>query len=243
MAFMGKNSVDDGYAENEMSENQFNSKNLYRMRLPEEGKEQLEVVINAEHLSGWGTAGKPIEVHFAAGRYDFDPANARREAYQIFNTNGDPMGLKAVGLHLAGAKYLLITVHKDSAYTIKDGALVWQGEGWTESGGLGQELDPKSGRVKRLRDPLAGLRFEETKPFLLRATGKHRLKAGLIYQLRNPFRDCCGAFTRNSRDITWTPEVDIRGCKIMHIPTRGFLITTRRPVVVEDNHPPGSIEP
>jgi Right handed beta helix region len=36
-------------------------------------------------------------------------------------------------------------------------------------------------------------------------------------------------------NITWTPAVEIRGCKVMHIPTRGFLITTRRPVLVEDN--------
>jgi hypothetical protein len=36
-------------------------------------------------------------------------------------------------------------------------------------------------------------------------------------------------------NVTWTPEVEIRGCKVSHIPTRGFLITTRRPVLVEDN--------
>ena len=207
-------------------------------------------------LTGSGTAGKPVTVHFTPGRYDFDPLHAHREAYQISNTNADPDGLKAVGLHLKQAKHLRISgpgavihargkmihvcidaceditldglafdyhrptvseftvtatgddfaelvVHKDSAYTIKDGALIWQGEGWTESGGLGQELDLKTGRVKRMKDPLAGLRFSETKPFHLRATGNHRLKPGLIYQLRNPFRDYCGAFTRHSRDITW----------------------------------------
>jgi hypothetical protein len=203
-----------------------------------------------------GTAEKPIEIQFAPGRYDFDPVHAHRETYQISNTNSDPDGHKAVGLHFKHAKHVRITgggavlvargkmmhvcldacenitieglafdchrptvseftvtsatedsaelvIHKDSAYSITDGALVWQGEGWTETGGLGQELDPVSGRVKRMKDPLAGLRLEETKPFHLRATGKHRLKPGLIYQLRNPFRDYCGAFTRNSRDITW----------------------------------------
>ena len=36
-------------------------------------------------------------------------------------------------------------------------------------------------------------------------------------------------------NVTWTPEVEIRGCTVRHIPTRGFLITTRRPVLVEDN--------
>ncbi len=207
-------------------------------------------------VSGNGTAEKPIEVCFAPGRYDFDPIHARREAYHISNTNADPTGLKAVGLHLKDARHVRVTgpgavlyargkmmhvcidacenitleglafdyqrptvseftvmavgddsvdlaVHKDSIYSIKDGALTWQGEGWTETGGLGQELDPQSGRVKRMRDPLAGLRFEEIKPFHLRARGAHRLKVGLVYQVRNPFRDYCGAFTRNSRDITW----------------------------------------
>lgn len=207
-------------------------------------------------LAGSGSAEQPIDVRFAPGRYDFDPTNARREAYQISNTNADPEGLKAVGLHLLGIKHLRITgpgavihargkmmhvcidggeditiddlefdyqrptvsefkvtaagdgfaeftIHKDSAYSIGNGSIIWQGEGWTETGGLGQELDPEIGRVHRLRDPLAGLRLLERQPFHIRAHGKHRLKAGRIYQIRNPFRDYCGAFVRNSRDITW----------------------------------------
>ncbi len=36
-------------------------------------------------------------------------------------------------------------------------------------------------------------------------------------------------------NVTWTPEVEIRGCRVSGIPTRGFLITTRRRVLVEDN--------
>jgi len=36
-------------------------------------------------------------------------------------------------------------------------------------------------------------------------------------------------------NVTWTPEVEIRGCRVSRIPTRGFLITTRRRVLVEDN--------
>lgn len=36
-------------------------------------------------------------------------------------------------------------------------------------------------------------------------------------------------------NVTWTPEVEIRGCTVSRIPTRGFLITTRRKVLVEDN--------
>ena len=36
-------------------------------------------------------------------------------------------------------------------------------------------------------------------------------------------------------NVTWTPEVEIRGCTVSRIPTRGFLITTRRKVLVEGN--------
>jgi hypothetical protein len=36
-------------------------------------------------------------------------------------------------------------------------------------------------------------------------------------------------------NVTWTPEVKITGCTVKHIPTRGFLLTTRRSVLVENN--------
>ena len=36
-------------------------------------------------------------------------------------------------------------------------------------------------------------------------------------------------------NITWTPEAEIIGNKVMLVPTRGFLITTRRKVLVEGN--------
>jgi len=36
-------------------------------------------------------------------------------------------------------------------------------------------------------------------------------------------------------NVTWTPEVEIRGCHVSWIPTRGFLLATRRKVLVEEN--------
>ncbi len=36
-------------------------------------------------------------------------------------------------------------------------------------------------------------------------------------------------------NVTWTPEVEVTGCQVRRIPTRGFLITTRRKVVVAGN--------
>ena len=36
-------------------------------------------------------------------------------------------------------------------------------------------------------------------------------------------------------NATWTPEVTIRNCVLENIPCRGLLLTTRRPIVVENN--------
>jgi hypothetical protein len=36
-------------------------------------------------------------------------------------------------------------------------------------------------------------------------------------------------------NVTWTPAVEIRHCVVEAVPTRGFLLATRRPVVVADN--------
>ncbi len=103
----------------------------------------------------------------------------------------------------AGADFADLEIHPDSAYTIEDGAMVWQGEGWSERGGLTQNFDPATGRVFRQPRLFQGLRFEELAPFRVRAHGKHRFQTGRIYQDRNPFRDCAGVFTQHSRDIVW----------------------------------------
>jgi hypothetical protein len=36
-------------------------------------------------------------------------------------------------------------------------------------------------------------------------------------------------------NVTWTPEVEIRGCHVSWIPTRGFLLATRKKIMVEEN--------
>lgn len=102
-----------------------------------------------------------------------------------------------------GDGYVDIKIHKDSWYSIEDGKIKWKGEGWSYNTGLGQELDLATNEVRRMRDPLNGLKLEEIEPFLIRARGKHRMKQNRIYQIRDTFRDCCGAFTRRSRGITW----------------------------------------
>lgn len=102
-----------------------------------------------------------------------------------------------------GEEFADLEIHADSSYTILDGELIWQGEGWTERGNLTQNLDPATGRVMRQTRLFEGLKFEELAPFRIRAHGKHRFQQGRIYQDRNPFRDCAGVFTQHSRDILW----------------------------------------
>ena len=103
----------------------------------------------------------------------------------------------------AGEEFADLAIHLDSTYTVENGALIWLGEGWREEGGLTQHLDPQTGRLFRQPRLLDGLAFEEIEPFLVRARGKHRFRAGSIYQARNPFRDYAGVFTQHSANITW----------------------------------------
>ncbi|PQJ29471.1 right-handed parallel beta-helix repeat-containing protein [Rubritalea profundi] len=104
---------------------------------------------------------------------------------------------------VVGDGYVDLQIHKDSQYAIDGGKLTWKGEGWSFVGGLGQELNLETNEVRRRRDPLNGLTMKELKPFLVRASGKHKMKAGHIYQIREPFRDYAAVFTRRSKDITW----------------------------------------
>lgn len=60
-------------------------------------------------LKGEGTADDPVEVHFAAGRYDFFTDNITRKKYNISNTNSQPDSLKAIGILLEGAKHFNIS--------------------------------------------------------------------------------------------------------------------------------------
>lgn len=105
-----------------------------------------------------------------------------------------------------GDGFVDLKIHKDSWYEVKDGKIVWKGEGWSHGdadGLLAQELDPETNEVWRKRNPLTKYTFEEIKPGLIRARGKGGIRPAVIYQIRKTFRDCCGVFTRRSKDITW----------------------------------------
>ena len=60
-------------------------------------------------LRGEGSAEDPVEVHFAAGRYDLFTENITRKKYNISNTNSQPDSLKAIGILLEGAKHVNIS--------------------------------------------------------------------------------------------------------------------------------------
>lgn len=96
-----------------------------------------------------------------------------------------------------------IKVHPDSTYEIREGQLIWIGEGWEKTGNLTQELNPETDQVRRTGKSLKGLAIEEISPFHLRATGKSDLKEGHVYQVRDTFRDYAAVFTRRSKDIVW----------------------------------------
>ncbi|MCX6298721.1 MAG: right-handed parallel beta-helix repeat-containing protein [Bacteroidetes bacterium] len=103
----------------------------------------------------------------------------------------------------AGDGYADIQIHKDSEYKIENGAIKWIGEGWNYNTGLAQELDLLTNDLRRMKDPLKTMKLEEINPFLIRAIGKHTMKSGCIYQLRDIFRDYAAVFTRGSKNISW----------------------------------------
>jgi len=104
----------------------------------------------------------------------------------------------------AGDGFAEFQIHKDSTYRIENGKIIWYGEGWKyKTRLLGQELNLETDFVKRLWNPIEKMQFEEIKPGLVRGTGKHRVKKGHVYQLREHFRDYAAVFTRRSMDITW----------------------------------------
>lgn len=103
-----------------------------------------------------------------------------------------------------GEGFVDLQIHKDSQYRIEEGTITWYGEGWIYNNRiLGQELNLETNDVRRLWNPIEGMRFEEISPNLVRAYGEHKVKVDHIYQLRDPYRDYAAVFTRRSKNIGW----------------------------------------
>lgn len=94
-----------------------------------------------------------------------------------------------------------ISVHPDSTYELRDGQIIWLGEGWRYNTGLAQELIPATGQIWRRQDPLLDMHLEALGPELIRAHGAHTMTAGHVYQLRDTTRDCVGIFMQNSKSL------------------------------------------
>ncbi len=65
---------------------------------------------------GAGTAGKPIEIRFASGDYDFHPDNAVRLKLHISNSNDDPYTPKAVAFLFQDIRHVRITGNRTDIY-------------------------------------------------------------------------------------------------------------------------------
>jgi len=100
-----------------------------------------------------------------------------------------------------------LEIHKDSAYRVENGELIWEGEGWTcgpdTESLLAQELVPEAGRLRRCPNPLEGLRIESVSPRRVRAVGEHGMAVNHVFQFRDGRRDCVGVFVNRSRDVTF----------------------------------------
>lgn len=56
-----------------------------------------------------------------------------------------------------------------------------------------------------------------------------------VIRLENPVPEEVEADTYVVENITFTPEVEVRNCEFRELPTRGVLVTTRKPVIIENN--------
>jgi hypothetical protein len=107
-------------------------------------------------------------------------------------------------------KFVKIRVHKDSTYELRNGKLVWLGEGWeSRNWTLIQKLDVKNNVLRRTRALLPEINnnVEEVSPFVLKfplpTDEPPHFTVGDIYQVRETRRDCAGIFQERSKNIVW----------------------------------------
>lgn len=106
-----------------------------------------------------------------------------------------------------GSRSLDTEVHPDSRYEIRDGRLVWIGEGWSFAEGPTQTYDPVRNTTWRMDNWLErALRVEELEPMKLRLHFDFQPEAvaGQVQQSRDGIRDQVGVFITRSSNITFT---------------------------------------
>ncbi len=95
-------------------------------------------------------------------------------------------------------------VHPTSHYIIEDGKLVWQGNGWSFSGGIAQIYDRERDITWRSWSPMDGLiQTTETRPGVLQLSysQKPEVKPGWIFQMRDAIRDEVCGLIQYSRQV------------------------------------------
>ncbi|WP_143759570.1 alpha-1,3-galactosidase-related protein [Paenibacillus odorifer] len=107
----------------------------------------------------------------------------------------------------SGTHYFDVQVHPDSRYEIRDGKLVWIGEGWNFSEGPMQTYDPLRNTTWRVDNwsELADS-VEELEPMKLRLHFDHQPEVvpGQVLQSRDGIRDQVGVFIVESSNITFS---------------------------------------
>jgi hypothetical protein len=112
------------------------------------------------------------------------------------------MTITGIGVH-----YFDVQVHPDSRYEIRDGKLVWMGEGWSFSKGPMQTYDPQLNTTWRMDNWLEQVQFvEEFEPMNLRLHFDYQPKVvlGHVLQSRDGIRDQVGVFITESSNIIFT---------------------------------------
>ena len=66
--------------------------------------------------AGAGTAAEPIEIHFAAGAFDFFPAQALKRKLHISNSNDDPYTPKPIACLFGDIQHLRVTGERSDLY-------------------------------------------------------------------------------------------------------------------------------
>ncbi|MNO20021.1 Alpha-1,3-galactosidase A [compost metagenome] len=106
-----------------------------------------------------------------------------------------------------GTHYFDVQVHPDSLYEIREGKLIWIGEGWSFSKGPMQTYDPLRNTTWRMDNwsELADS-VEELEPMKLRLHFDHRPEVvpGHVLQSRDGIRDQVGVFIVESSNITFS---------------------------------------
>ena len=155
------------------------------------------------------------------------------------------------------ASYWIGEVHQDSDYRITGGNRVqWFGEDWEDYHNMVQHFDHATGKVWRGGDPTAGasavtdlgnrrLRFDGGS-FGNVAVGRTLLTyetatVTAVTMSSDPKEQTItldkevtvAALNSDAvENVTWTPAVELINCDIRSIPTRGILLSTRRPILI-----------